>query len=226
MTNDKSQLNSKIKILKPRPQAGRSLKNRLIYRLAWCLFAAVLILASPLQFALAQENTDSDADGLSDYLEINIYRTDPKRADTDGDGYIDGVEIENSYDPNKPYDDKIAKVIGVSLKDQTLTYSVGPYILKTIFISSGLSSTPTPPGEYAVEKKLPLVTYRGRNYYYPNTKWNMLFKSGSKGGYYIHGAYWHNNFGKPMSHGCINVSYTEMQPLYEWADVGTRLIIE
>ncbi len=192
--------------------------------LTFVVFLAILILPN---FSAAQNGTfDSDGDGLTDDEETGIYRTDPLNSDTDYDGYPDGVEIKNSYDPNKSYDDKISKVIGVSLKDQTLTYSLGPYILKTILISSGLPSTPTPPGEYAVEKKLPLVNYRGRNYYYPNTKWNMLFKSGSKGGYYIHGAYWHNNFGKPMSHGCINVSYAEMQSLYEWADVGTKLIIE
>jgi hypothetical protein len=44
-------------------------------------------------------NTDSDDDGLSDYDEINIHGTDPNNPDTDGDGYLDGVEVENGYDP-------------------------------------------------------------------------------------------------------------------------------
>ena len=42
---------------------------------------------------------------------------------------------------------------------------------------------------------------------------------------HIHGAYWHNNFGKRMSRGCINVSYKEMEPLYNWARVGTIINI-
>jgi lipoprotein-anchoring transpeptidase ErfK/SrfK len=44
--------------------------------------------------------------------------------------------------------------------------------------------------------------------------------------YYIHGAYWHHNFGHPMSHGCINVAYANMEGLYNWADVGTPITIE
>lgn len=192
------------------------------------LFSAVLLAILMLPHFSAAQNmaSDSDGDGLSDAEETEIYRTDPQNPDTDNDGYPDGVEIKNSYDPNRSSDDKVAKVIGVSLKNQTLTYSVGPYVVKTIFISTGLPSTPTPPGEYAIQKKLPLVTYRGRNYYFPNTKWNMLFKTSPKGGYYIHGAYWHSNFGRPMSHGCVNVSYEEMESLYDWADVGTKVIIE
>jgi hypothetical protein len=43
--------------------------------------------------------TDTDDDGLSDDDEVNIYGTDPNNPDTDGDGYLDGVEVENGYDP-------------------------------------------------------------------------------------------------------------------------------
>ncbi|MFP4514965.1 MAG: hypothetical protein ACLFNO_03120 [Parcubacteria group bacterium] len=42
---------------------------------------------------------DSDQDGLNDYEELNIYNTDPNNADSDGDGYEDGEEVENGYDP-------------------------------------------------------------------------------------------------------------------------------
>lgn len=45
-------------------------------------------------------HNDSDRDGVSDYDEINLYETDPFVADTDGDGFIDGTEIVNGYDPN------------------------------------------------------------------------------------------------------------------------------
>lgn len=172
------------------------------------------------------KQTDSDNDGLSDFDEINIYRTNPLSADTDGDGYNDGTEIEYNYDPNKISEDKLKKNIGISLTDQTLTYSLGPYIINTIKISSGLPRTPTPKGQFTILKKPAFVTYRGSGYSYPNTRWNMLFKTSKMGGYYIHGAYWHNNFGQPMSHGCVNVSYSDMEILYNWADEGTRVIIE
>ncbi len=54
------------------------------------------------RFGTNAEQTDSDADGLNDYLEIYQYKTKPTEADTDGDGYLDGNEVDNGYDPNGP----------------------------------------------------------------------------------------------------------------------------
>ena len=49
-----------------------------------------------------------------------------------------------------------------------------------------------------------------------------MFKKGKGFNYYIHGAYWHNKFGKQMSHGCVNVSYANMEGLYQWAEKGDK----
>lgn len=46
--------------------------------------------------------TDTDGDGLNDYLEIFQYNTKPTVADSDGDGYLDGNEVNHGYDPNGP----------------------------------------------------------------------------------------------------------------------------
>jgi hypothetical protein len=46
------------------------------------------------------KSPDSDKDGLSDFDEISKYKTDPFNSDTDGDGYKDGDEIKNGFDPN------------------------------------------------------------------------------------------------------------------------------
>jgi hypothetical protein len=44
----------------------------------------------------------------------------------------------------------------------------------------------------------------------------------SKGqGYSIHGAYWHNNFGYPMSHGCVNMRPEDAEKIYNWVDPVT-----
>lgn len=121
----------------------------------------------------------------------------------------------------------LPKRIVVDLSEQTLSYYYGDYLVNTIKISSGIAQLPTPTGTFHVLDKIPVKEYIGRNlngtmYDLPNTKWNLKF---SDLGYYIHGAYWHHNFGHPMSHGCVNVSYQDMPELYDFADVGTVITI-
>jgi len=61
----------------------------------------------------------------------------------------------------------------------------------------------------------------GISYYnLPNVPYTMFFSNNQVAksrGYAIHGAYWHNNFGTPMSHGCINLREVDAQKVYEWA---------
>ena len=45
---------------------------------------------------------DTDHDGLTDYQEVHVYHTDPLKADTDGDGYNDGDEVKNGFNPLGP----------------------------------------------------------------------------------------------------------------------------
>ena len=47
-----------------------------------------------------QDSRDPDQDGLSNYEELVVTRTDPADADSDGDGYIDGLEQSEGSDPN------------------------------------------------------------------------------------------------------------------------------
>jgi lipoprotein-anchoring transpeptidase ErfK/SrfK len=44
-------------------------------------------------------------------------------------------------------------------------------------------------------------------------------------GYALHGTYWHNNFGHPMSHGCINLTRADAAWLYSWTPMGTKVVI-
>lgn len=171
--------------------------------------------------------TDSDNDGLWDDWEIALG-TDLIKTDTDGDGFSDGVEVVAGHDPLSADTAIVTKRITVSLKEQKLAYYFGDQKLDEFSISSGLPGTPTPKGNFSVLVKRPIVHYRGNDYNFPNTKWNLMFKKGSWGNYYIHGAYWHNQFGKPRSHGCVNVphKYEYMGRLYDWANVGTAITIE
>lgn len=51
---------------------------------------------------LALKNKDTDADGLNDYDELNLYKTSPYLADSDSDGDKDGDEVKKGADPNCP----------------------------------------------------------------------------------------------------------------------------
>ncbi len=41
----------------------------------------------------------------------------------------------------------------------------------------------------------------------------------------LHGAYWHNNFGNRMSHGCVNLPLDVASFLYTWAEIGTLVTV-
>ena len=167
---------------------------------------------------------DSDQDYLNDKWEL-LLGTGLMNPDSDGDLYLDGTEVAASYDPLNVQPVTRDKKIVVSLAEQHLWYYFGDILFDDFPISGGLRYTPTPTGEFTVLDKVPVKQYGGVNFNYPNTKWNLHFTNGRLGRYYIHGAYWHNNFGQPMSHGCVNVSYANMEPLYWFSQIGTSVSI-
>lgn len=177
---------------------------------------------SPRDNKRKQVATDSDQDGLMDLWEINL-KTNLINPDSDGDGFKDGEEIMSGYDPLSNNNKKQEKLIKINLKNQELSYYLGLKKITSFKISSGIKRLATPRGTYKILNKTPIKLYKGVGYNYPNTKWNLRF---SNSGLYIHGAYWHNKFGTPMSHGCINVSYENMESLYNMASTGDKIIVE
>jgi len=253
--------------------------NRLVQRIANILAVLTTICLMFVAPAKALDPTaDSDADGLTDVEEMQMYFTDPADSDSDDDGFLDGREIETgysprhegkglmevdsdgdylidawelklgtgllnpdsdgdlyldgtevaaSYDPLNALPVKLAKLIRVSTTDLRLVYSFGDEVLGEIPVSTGKSWTPTPLGEFSVLDKVPVKRYAGPTWDYPNTKWNLKFTRANGWNYYIHGAYWHDKFGRaPVSGGCVNVRYEDMEALYWWAELGTRVLIE
>jgi lipoprotein-anchoring transpeptidase ErfK/SrfK len=107
--------------------------------------------------------------------------------------------------------------IDVDLSNQRLVAYEGDTPVYRVTVSTGLPGTPTVTGQYRIYVKYPAQTMSGPGYYLPDVPYVMYFYLG----YGIHGTYWHNNFGQPMSHGCVNTPTPDAQWLYNWADVGT-----
>lgn len=112
------------------------------------------------------------------------------------------------------------KHIYVDLSTQTLyAYEGGSQIMKTL-ISSGKWGR-TPVGNYNIKQKLRATRMAGGQgqdaYDLPNVPWVMYYYND----FGLHGAYWHNNFGYPMSHGCVNMRPVDARELYSWADGPT-----
>ena len=109
------------------------------------------------------------------------------------------------------------KQIVVDLSDSRIYAYENGQLLRNVLASTGLPYTPTVQGDYEVYVKYEAQTMSGPGYYLPDVPWVMYFYSG----YGIHGTYWHNNFGQPMSHGCVNLPTPEAEWFYNWAEVGT-----
>jgi hypothetical protein len=97
-------------------------------------------------------------------------------------------------------------------------------------ISVGLEGTPTPRGTFKVYTMIPSRYMQGpipevSDQYYdlPGVPWNLYF---TKDGAVIHGAYWHDHFGQPWSHGCVNLPPQKAKELYLWADIGTTVTVQ
>ncbi len=130
-------------------------------------------------------------------------------------------------DPNAP---TTTKYIVVERSKQHLTaYNEDGSIFMDQDISTGLDATPTPRGIFTIFQKTPSRYMQGplpgiSNDYYdlPGVPWNMYF---TEQGGALHGAYWHDKFGRKWSHGCVNLPPEKAHELYTWAELGTKVVI-
>jgi lipoprotein-anchoring transpeptidase ErfK/SrfK len=121
------------------------------------------------------------------------------------------------------------KWIDVNLSRQYMTAFEGDQVVWQGYISSGKRGDETPTGTFRTYVKIPLQDMRGPDptlpggeYFQPDVPWVMYF---ADGGYAIHGVYWHNNFGTPMSHGCVGLPVGSANFIYNWAPLGTVIVI-
>lgn len=167
---------------------------------------------------------DTDNDFLIDAWEV-ILGTDIWQPDSDGDLYLDGTEVAAGFDPLDPSPMRVKKHITIDTTTRRLTYSFGDRLLGDIIIATGKPGTPTPKGGFTVLDKIPMKDYVGPTWYYPDVAWNLHFTNWNGWRYYIHSAYWHNNWGGTVSGGCVNVQIGDMIPLYWFAQHGTEISV-
>lgn len=117
------------------------------------------------------------------------------------------------------------KRIEIDLTNQRIYAFEGATKVYDFLISSGKWGR-TPTGNFTIWIKLRYTRMSGGNkalgtyYDLPNVPYTMFFYNDNIPkwrGFGIHGTYWHDNFGHPMSHGCINMKTEEVEKIFYWA---------
>jgi lipoprotein-anchoring transpeptidase ErfK/SrfK len=151
------------------------------------------------------------------------------------------LDLFEPISPDVPWEEK---KIEVNLTTQSLTaYEYGRAVFQTT-VSTGIPggglsgegglSTTTPNGKFEINDKYP-AKHMGYSYFSSTTKGGLLADSDGyvlpgvpwtsfialpgkeTAGHAFHGTYWHENFGAPMSHGCINMRSSEANWIFRWA---------
>ena len=143
--------------------------------------------------------------------------------DVDGDGKAELVTLPQRINYSQKY---YSKYIDIDISEQKLRYYLNGKLINAFLVSSGLKSMPTPLGEFTVWQKSPREYSSKYNLYMP---WWMSFKPG----YGLHelpewpSGYKEgvNHLGQRVSHGCVRLGIGPAKTLYDWALIGTRVLI-
>ena len=117
------------------------------------------------------------------------------------------------------------KWIDVNITKQVLVAYEGKTMVYATIVSTGEaglgdpeSSTATKRGIFRIHTKWLSVTMDsgivGEQFELRDVPYVQYFE----GGYALHGAYWHDGFGRPKSHGCINLAPEDARRLFFWTD--------
>jgi hypothetical protein len=107
--------------------------------------------------------------------------------------------------------------VDVDLSQQMVFAYEGNQLVNSFLVSTGRKPTPTVTGTFRVYVKYRYADMTGPGYNLPDVPYVMYFYKG----YGLHGTYWHNNFGHPMSHGCVNFRTEDAKWIYNWMSVGS-----
>ncbi len=112
------------------------------------------------------------------------------------------------------------EIVVVIHEQKVYAYQDGQLVRSTL-VSTGIARYPTRVGQFHIYSKYISTLMTGPGYYLPNVPYTMYYS----GGFALHGTYWHNNFGHPMSHGCVNMPTSEAAWMFKWAPVGTLVTV-
>lgn len=107
--------------------------------------------------------------------------------------------------------------VDVNLSNQTAAAYDGDTLVRSFVVSTGTAAHPTVTGQFSIYVMYRSADMAGPGYYLPDVPYVMYFYKG----YGLHGTYWHNNFGTPMSHGCVNFTIDDAGWLYDFVSIGT-----
>jgi hypothetical protein len=134
----------------------------------------------------------------------------------EGDWWSDDYGWSSDYGWSGGY-----RWIDIDLSNQWLTAYEGDTPVFGAAVSTGIDGYYTPTGEYEILWMLDWETMVGEDYYLPDVPYVMYFANYLA----IHGTYWHDNFGSPSSHGCVNLPIWAAGWLYNWVSIGTPVSI-
>ena len=164
--------------------------------------------------ALAQFNGITDADRIF----VGQTLTIPANGEVEDMGIIAPGAALGAPQPTITE----GRQIIVDLSDsRTYAYQDGQLVYSAL-VSTGLPATPTVQGEFRIYHRLRSQTMSGPGYRLPGVEWVQYFYQG----YALHGTYWHNNFGQPMSHGCVNMTNADAEWFYNFGDYGTVVLVQ
>lgn len=119
------------------------------------------------------------------------------------------------------------KWIEVDLSEQRTTAYERATPVNSFIIASGTAGYETVKGEFEIWLRVRSQTMQGGSradgdyYSIPNVEWVSYFYQD----YALHGAWWREKFGAPASHGCVNMRNEDAKWVYEWAPLGTKVIV-
>lgn len=149
------------------------------------------------------------------------------RYDETNDGvWLKAIDLAKTHPGDPPEGlESGEKWIDVALSTQTLVAFEGTTPVYATLMSSGRRNKekdkdhPTPPGTFRVREKHVAATMDGDGaadgpYSIEDVPWIMYFN----GSYALHGAFWHANFGRQQSHGCVNLAPQDAKTLFDWTE--------